>query len=350
MKQLQVWSQSNQIKEIKEIYGKNLTDGEFSILCEIGKTTNLNPFMREIWAVKYGSNPANIFIGRDGYRKAAQDNPEYDYHIVDAVYSNDDFKIEHGEVVHGYAPIPRGELVGAYCSIKRRSSSKPIFIYVDRSEYDTKRSVWKDKPATMIKKVAEAQGLRMAFQSMFAGTYDESEQWEEKTPVKNKTKKAKVTEVKEPEQENIKHFKYAGCEKDMIPVIKERLAAGYSHMEIIEKMKNGGIIITKADEIEICKIEIKAPQPPAFEEITPVKEKPVAPKTSPAKSFIAEQIARLNNAKTLSSFNNIGKKITDEMMSNPDLSSNERYSELETLLLAKKKELSDTSDKNNLDI
>ena len=40
-------------------------------------------------------------------------------------------------------------------------------------------TLWDSKPATMIKKVAEAQGLRMAFQSMFAGTYAEDEQWED---------------------------------------------------------------------------------------------------------------------------------------------------------------------------
>lgn len=47
------------------------------------------------------------------------------------------------------------------------------------SEYNTGRSVWAQKPSTMIKKVAEAQVLRMTFQELFAGTYDESEQWDD---------------------------------------------------------------------------------------------------------------------------------------------------------------------------
>ena len=33
----------------------------------------------------------------------------------------------------------------------------------------------------MIKKVAEAQALRGAFQGVFKGTYDESEQWKQET-------------------------------------------------------------------------------------------------------------------------------------------------------------------------
>lgn len=172
---LNMWECSEQLTQIKEIYGKDLSLGEFNTLVQIGKATKLNPFLREIWAVKYGNNPASIFIGRDGYRKNAQANPDYDYHLVDAVYANDQFEIVDGEVRHRYTLKERGHLVGAYCSIKRRSSSKAIYVYVDLKEYTTGKSQWQQRPATMIKKVAEAQALRMAFQELFAGTYGEEE-------------------------------------------------------------------------------------------------------------------------------------------------------------------------------
>ncbi len=174
-----IWQEQAKLAEVKKIYGKDLTDSEFAILVQIGQATHLNPFLREIWAVKYGTNPAQIFIGRDGYRKAAQSNPDYDYHLADAVYQNDDFKIEDGEVRHTYSGKDRGALVGAYCVVKRKSSTKTMFNFVDIKEYSTGKSLWVGKPATMIKKVAEAQGLRMAFQQLFAGTYDETEAWEE---------------------------------------------------------------------------------------------------------------------------------------------------------------------------
>ena len=197
-----IWQEQNALAEIKNIYGKDLTEGEFTTLCQIGQATGLNPFLREIWAVKYGGNPASIFIGRDGYRKAAQRDPEYDYHLLDAVYQNDDFKIENGEVKHAYSVQDRGKLIGAYCTVKRRSASKPTFTFIDFNEYyqgnkdgegkikkkfdrfkkqyvDMGETLWDSKPATMVKKVAEAQGLRMAFQSMFAGTYAEDERWED---------------------------------------------------------------------------------------------------------------------------------------------------------------------------
>lgn len=170
------WDQ-NIISQIKEMYANTLNETEFMTFVQIGKSTNLNPFLREIWAVKYGNNAANIFIGRDGYRKAAQENPDYDYHHTDAVYSNDNFSIKNCEISHQYSGSDRGNLIGAYCIVKRKSSSKPFFNYVELKEYSTGKSLWGSKPATMIKKVAEAQCLRMAFQSIFCGTYDESENW-----------------------------------------------------------------------------------------------------------------------------------------------------------------------------
>lgn len=180
-----LWEQNDQLRNIKEIYGKNLSDGEFTTLVQIGKATGLNPFLRELWAVKYGQSPAQIFIGRDGYRKSAQSHPLYDYHMVDAVYSNDTFEMITGEVTHKYNFKDRGQLIGAYCLVKRKDATRPIFIFVELKEYSTGKSLWAKeggKPATMIKKVAEAQGLRMAFQSLFGGTYDESETYLKSNP------------------------------------------------------------------------------------------------------------------------------------------------------------------------
>ena len=175
---LTLWNDQSSVQEIKKLYAPNLNENEFKIFLNIGKSTGLNPFLREIWAVKYGQNAASIFIGRDGYRKAAQSNEDYDYHIADAVYSKDEFKVEDGAVKHSYSLNGRGDLVGAYCTVKRKSSSKPNFVYVELKEYNTNQSLWAKKPATMIKKVAEAQGLRMTFQELFAGTYEEAENWQ----------------------------------------------------------------------------------------------------------------------------------------------------------------------------
>jgi len=221
--ELTIWSNEDQLTEIKNIFAKDLLDTEFKTFVWIWKATWLNPFLREIWAVKYGTQSASIFIWRDWYRKSAQANPEYDYHDVDAVYENDDFSVKNWVVEHSYNFKNRWKLVWAYCLVKRKSSSKAMFTFVDFMEYylgnrvvengvitekiknnsywkAMKETLWDTKPATMIKKVAEAQWLRSTFQELFSWTYDESEKW-----VMDEEKEEKK-EIKVSEEEQKKNF------------------------------------------------------------------------------------------------------------------------------------------------
>lgn len=182
-----LWEDNTKIDEIRKLFAPNLTEMEFGYFVGLGRATKLNPFTREIWAVKYDkSAPAQVFIGRDGYRKAAQAHSEYDYHQCDAVYENDKFEISQGEVSHTYTLTNRGKLIGAYCVSKRHKSSRPIYVFAEIGEYSTGRSVWKDKPATMIKKVAESQCLRACFQDLLGGTYGEEEIQPTENPKPNK--------------------------------------------------------------------------------------------------------------------------------------------------------------------
>lgn len=210
---LNIWDSSEDLKQIKEIYGRNLSPGEFNTLVQMGKATGLNPFLREIWAVKYGESAAQIFIGRDGYRKSAQRHPLYDYHMTDAVYSEDTFDVSNGQINHKYKLSNRGILIGAYCIVQRKGSSRPTYVFVELKEYTTGKSLWNattGKPATMIKKVAEAQGLKSAFQELFAGTYSEYEEFTNDSTEANITRPGKgvnglkeklgMTKVKEKEE------------------------------------------------------------------------------------------------------------------------------------------------------
>ena len=173
---LTMWEDSKQIDEIRKLFAPKLTEMEFQYFVGLGKAAGLNPFLREIWSVKYDErSPAQVFIGRDGYRKAAQAHSEYDYHQCDAVYENDTFTVEDGIVKHSYKLTQRGVLIGAYCIAKRHKSSRPMYVFVEVKEYSTGKSVWGQKPATMIKKVAESQCLRACFQDLLGGTYGEEE-------------------------------------------------------------------------------------------------------------------------------------------------------------------------------
>lgn len=172
--QLQVWQNPD---EIRRLFAPTLSDPEFQFFMGLGKNLNANPFTREIWAIKYGTAAATIFCGRDFYRKKAQEQSDYDGHYAEAVYSNDEFGVENGVVKHKFTLTDRGVLLAAYCVVKKKSASLNLFHLVQFSEYNLNQSLWKTKPESQIKKVAESQALRAAFQGIFKGTYDESEEF-----------------------------------------------------------------------------------------------------------------------------------------------------------------------------
>lgn len=174
------WYKKEILTEVKKICADNLSNIEFEAFVQLGLSLDLNPFKKEIWAVKQKPHEAAmVIVGINGYRAVAQRNPLYEYHQADAVHENDQFMVKDGEVYHNYVLKDRGRLVGAYCKVKRKNTPKPTFVYVDFAEYDKKHALWKPaaaggKPATMIKKVAEAHALRQAFAEL-NGTYTDDE-------------------------------------------------------------------------------------------------------------------------------------------------------------------------------
>ena len=183
-------------QEVKAIVAPKLNNTEFGFFMALSKALGANPFKREIWAIKYGTEPAQVFCGRDFYRRKAQEQKDYKGHVVECIRKNDEFAVKReinlstgetkiSEVIHNYG-IDRGELLGAYCIVFREGKS-PTYVNVPLAEFQQRKkggeitTMWKTKAETQIKKVAESLTLRMAYQDVFGGTYDESEKWEGKT-------------------------------------------------------------------------------------------------------------------------------------------------------------------------
>ena len=79
------WQESEEAT-IKEKYGKNLTSHEWNIFRAMSVKTQLNPMFGEIYATKYGSGPASIFVGKNGYLKRASEHPAFDGHSSKCIY------------------------------------------------------------------------------------------------------------------------------------------------------------------------------------------------------------------------------------------------------------------------
>jgi phage recombination protein Bet len=133
---------------VKDLTAKSCSDSEFKLLVHMANEYGLNPLKREIWAVKYSYNPAQIFVSRDGFLSIAHKSGQFNG--METTF--DEVKLDDNK-----------KDLTATCVVYRKDMEHPIKVTVYQSEYDSKMSVWKTKPRTMLQKVAESQALRRAF-------------------------------------------------------------------------------------------------------------------------------------------------------------------------------------------
>jgi phage recombination protein Bet len=150
-----------------DLYGyKSLTDKEKNIFVEVSMMNGLNPFKREIHISKFGDN-FSVITGYEVYIKRA----------------------EKSGLLDGWQVTTEGSIkdnnLRAIITIHRKDLKYEFVHDVWYTEYAQKTKegkvtrFWADKPITMIKKVAIAQGFRMCFSAELAGmpyTADEVEQ------------------------------------------------------------------------------------------------------------------------------------------------------------------------------
>lgn len=143
--------------------------GMFLKLCQY---QGLNPFTRDVYLVKYGNAPAQIVTGKSALEKRAMRNPLYKGFEAGIFIMTNDGKLSHRT---GTLVLQGEVIVGGWARVYVDGYEKPVEATVSFREYNTGKSVWAQKPATMIRKVAKMQALREAFPEECAGLYDPSE-------------------------------------------------------------------------------------------------------------------------------------------------------------------------------
>lgn len=181
--------------------GNKASDSELAMLVTMAKHQNLNPFLKEIYFIKFGNSPAQFVVSRDAYRKRAQKDPNFNGIKTGVIVESEDGEIEK---LDGAFKTKKQVLIGAWCEVQMKNMDYPIYVAVSYDEYVQKKdgrpnSMWSNKPMTMLVKVAESQALRMAFPEM-SGTYSE----EELPPAE--TQRREVNGVQEPTQKEVQSF------------------------------------------------------------------------------------------------------------------------------------------------
>ena len=183
----------------------NITNQEYKLFVELCKVRQLNPFLKEVYLIKYGQQPAQMVVSKDAILKRAILHKDYRGHKKGIIVINKKGEIEERV---GTFKLPHEELVGGWSIVLRRDW-EPLKVTVSFDEVAQKKSDgslnsnWATKGATMVEKVALVRGLRESFVEELGGMIDEDEVWDNKTT--NNTGKKHFEEVEILNQDDYSH-------------------------------------------------------------------------------------------------------------------------------------------------
>lgn len=159
-------SNDQKLAAIRDTVAKGANDAEFTMLMHLANTYKLDPFLKEIWFIKYGNTPT-IMVSRDGLRNYAMRQDDFISMLSQEVRQGDTFTFNpisgdiHHEIGDGSGPITK-----CYAIIKRTGKPDHTEI-IDFKEYfdalSGKNGVWKSHPSAMGKKTVEVLALKKCY-------------------------------------------------------------------------------------------------------------------------------------------------------------------------------------------
>ncbi len=147
----------------------NISDQNMAVLLAKAYSEHLNP-ITDIYVVAYGNQFSIIEKVENKLERAYGTGKLKGIREGLAVMNcNDELEVRNNCFL-----LSNEKIVGAWCELDTEHMGiirKEVLF----NEYDTGKSTWKEKPSTMISKVAKGQALDMAFPKMFGGLRSEEE-------------------------------------------------------------------------------------------------------------------------------------------------------------------------------
>jgi phage recombination protein Bet len=156
----------DQVDLIKRTIAKNTTDDELKLFIQSCDRTKLDPFARQIYAVKRGGQ-MTIQVSIDGLRLIAERSKKYAGQLGPYWCGEDGVWVD----VWLKSTAPRAAKVG----VLRHDFKEPVWAVANFEAYNTNSPIWQKMPALMISKCCEALSLRKAFPMELSGLYSEDE-------------------------------------------------------------------------------------------------------------------------------------------------------------------------------
>ena len=161
-----------QVAIIKRTIAKDLTNDELGLFLEVCKRSKLDPFRRQIYAIKRNSQKYGPTVSHqtsiDGFRLIAERTGKYEGQLGPFWCGTDK---AWTDVWLDSSP-PAAARIG----VLKTGWREPLWSVARFGAYaDRNNNQWQDRPDVMIAKCAEALGLRRAFPEDLSGLYTDDE-------------------------------------------------------------------------------------------------------------------------------------------------------------------------------
>jgi phage recombination protein Bet len=167
-----------QIELLKTTVARGATDNELKLFVEVCRKTGLDPFIKQIHAVKRWDSDLNrevmaYQVGIDGFRLQAQRSGDYEGQTQPQWCDNAGKWFD----VWTASQPPFASRVGVWRKGFREATYGIAYYseYVQRKRDGAPTRMWKDRPVGQLAKCAESLALRKAFPAELSGLYTHEE-------------------------------------------------------------------------------------------------------------------------------------------------------------------------------
>jgi len=249
---------------VRDMIAKNCTDAEIAVFAEVCSRTKLDPFARQIYAIKRRVNEGGSWVERmtiqisiDGARLAAERSGKYlgqtpaEWCGQDGVWRD--------------VWLPDGPPAAARIGVWKTGAREPTYAVARYSSYAQTNKEgqpvgqWRSMPDVMIAKCAESLALRKAFPAELSGVYTSEEMQQADAPAVEAS--ARVIEESPAPPSNLKTERDAflrraanlgfGTESQILSFIGRAVEKG----GIAKFIANGGSYADLTAELEAAVLE-----------------------------------------------------------------------------------------------